>query len=113
MTPAQSADVRRKIVVEADGHWAEIRYEPFDSELLGVRIGRTVTPAAPQRRQLEALLQHLSAQAQAAEFDQLLSRVRASSFNEIWALESAGYLLMDVGVTFARRVDGPLQATAR
>jgi ribosomal protein S18 acetylase RimI-like enzyme len=111
-TPASST-VDGHIHVEAGDHWAQIRYEPFDSELLGLRVGRTVTSTRPGRRELETLLRRVEVQARAAGFDQLIRRVDASAFEEIWALESTGHLLMDVGVTFARRFDGPLEAMPR
>jgi ribosomal protein S18 acetylase RimI-like enzyme len=99
--PATLGDV----VVESGIHRGEVRYEPFDSELLGLVVGRTLAPADLRRRELERLLQTLADRAGEAGFDQLIRRVAASSFDEIWALESAGYLLMDVGVTFVRRLD--------
>jgi ribosomal protein S18 acetylase RimI-like enzyme len=95
------------LVVEADGHVAEVRFEPFDSALLGLRIGRTMVPDGIPRRALEALLRRVANRARAEGFDQLLRRVAAASFDEIWALEANGYELMDIGVTFARRFQAP------
>jgi ribosomal protein S18 acetylase RimI-like enzyme len=96
-------------VVESAGHRAEVRYEPFDSGLLDLAIGRAFVPDHLGRPTLRQLLLELAERAGDAGFDQLLRRVDASSFDDIWALESTGYLLMDVGVTFGRRFASPYE----
>jgi ribosomal protein S18 acetylase RimI-like enzyme len=96
-------------VVESSGHRAEVRYEPFDSGLLDLAIGRALLPDRVARPDQQRLLQSLAARADEAGYDQLIRRVDASSFDDVWALESTGYLLMDVGVTFARRLAGPYE----
>jgi ribosomal protein S18 acetylase RimI-like enzyme len=98
--------------VELAGHRAEVRYEPFDSGLLDLTIGRAFLPDGVAGPAQQRLLQELAARADAAGYDQLIRRVDASSFQDIWALESNGYLLMDVGVTFGRRFTGPYEPQA-
>lgn len=95
----------------AAGRAAGVRHEPFDSELLGVRVGRVETAPGLSGRDLAALLPGVAERARQDGFDQLIHRVPASSFEDIWALEAAGFLLMDIGVTFGRRFDGPVEAT--
>ncbi len=97
-------------IVDEAGHSIGLRDEPFDSELLGLRVGRLAPSPAIPPRHLEALLARVAEHAGREGFDQLLHRVPASSFEDIWALEAAGYHLMDIGVTFARRFDGPVEA---
>jgi ribosomal protein S18 acetylase RimI-like enzyme len=94
------------VVVESAGHRGLVRRDAFDSELLGLDVGRVDVPSDVSRPALERLLRALAGPAGEAGFDQLIRRVAASSFGDIWALESTGYLLMDVGVTFARRFTG-------
>ena len=97
-------------IVDEEGHSVGVHDEPFDSELLGLRVGRLAPSPAIPLRQLEGLLARVAEHAGHEGFDQLLHRVPASSFEDIWALEAAGYHLMDIGVTFARRFDGPVEA---
>lgn len=95
--------------VEHGGHRAVVSYEPFDSEFLGLVIGRAhVVGEGLDQAELEGLLRATSARSREAGYDHLLRRVPASAYADIWALESAGFHVMDVGVTFARRVDGSL-----
>jgi ribosomal protein S18 acetylase RimI-like enzyme len=94
------------VVVESAGHRGLVRRDAFDSELLGLDVGRVDVPSDVSRPALERLLRALAGPAGEAGFDQLIRRVAASSFGDIWALESTGYLLMDVGVTFALRFTG-------
>lgn len=99
--------------VSEDGHTIAILDEPFDSELLDLRIGRLAPSPDIPRPHLDVLLARAATRARSDGFDQLLHRVPASSSDDIWALEDAGYQLMDIGVTFARRLDGPRAASAR
>jgi len=100
------------ILVESAGHAGEVRYDAFDSELLELAVGRAVVAPNVFQPALERLLTTLADRAVEAGFDQLIRRVPAASFQDIWALESTGYRLMDVGVTFARRFQRPFEARA-
>jgi ribosomal protein S18 acetylase RimI-like enzyme len=106
MTPLTAME---DLVVDSGRLRGEVRYDSFDSELLGLVVGRAIVPADTPRDQLARLYRGLAIRAGAAGFDQLLRRVPASSFDEIWTLESTGYRMMDVGVTFARRLPGPFE----
>jgi ribosomal protein S18 acetylase RimI-like enzyme len=100
------------LTVRRGDHLGEVRFEPFDSELLGLAVGRTHLPAALPRREAQPLLRDVADVAAGAGFDQLIRRVPASSPDDIWSLESTGYELMDVGVTFARRLSGRVTAAS-
>jgi RimJ/RimL family protein N-acetyltransferase len=76
--------------------------EPFDSELLGWSIGRVAWTNATTVAAHAGLLCALHCEATEQGFDQVLRRVEVADRQAIWALESAGFHLMDVGVTFAR-----------
>ncbi|PYR80074.1 MAG: hypothetical protein DMF86_01715 [Acidobacteria bacterium] len=84
--------------------------EPFDSEVLGLRIGRIISLTAPSTTQYESVLKQVASRARRAGYDQILRRTLAQNLPEIWALERAGFELMDVGVTFARALRGALDA---
>lgn len=89
---------------------AVARFEPFDSDLLGMAIGR-VQAVTGDDGGLDATALGAVARAAADDgYDQLLRRVPATASREIWALEATGFLLMDVGLTFARRLRGPREA---
>lgn len=78
--------------------------EPFDSELLGLRIGRLRLPATDPTDRAK-LIADLAARGHVDGYDQLLSRVPLSALSDVWALESVGFEVMDVGVTFTRTID--------
>lgn len=84
--------------------------EPFDSELLGMRIGRVRRHETdPPDRPL--LVADLAVRGKSEGYDQLLSRVPLTALPEIWAHESVGFEVMDVGVTFARTIDPSFSAS--
>ncbi len=82
--------------------------EPFDSSVLGLRIGRIVSASAPSSSAWLALLAELGRRARLEGYDQILRRTGLENLPEIWALEGAGFELMDVGVTFSRTLRGPI-----
>src|SRR5688500_18975310 len=84
--------------------------EPFDSEVLGLRIGRIAAAAAPSRDDHRALLAELARQARGEGYAQVLRRTGFDRLPEIWALERSGFELMDVGVTFARALRAPIES---
>lgn len=102
MTQTGLPSTRQHLTVTEGDRRGEVVYEPFDSEFFELAIGRVLVPTGSP----EPLLRALSTAAADAGYDQLLRRVPASAFAEIWALESVGFRMMDVGVTFARSVDG-------
>jgi ribosomal protein S18 acetylase RimI-like enzyme len=83
--------------------------EPFDSAVLGLRIGRIGSISAPSCAGYRALLDELTRRAQRDGYEQILRRTGIENLPEIWALEGAGFELMDVGVTFSRTLRGPIQ----
>jgi GNAT superfamily N-acetyltransferase len=82
--------------------------EPFDSTVLGLRIGRIADTSAPSRDDYRVLFGELASRARADGYDQVLRRTGLDRLPEIWALERSGFELMDVGVTFGRVVRGPV-----
>jgi ribosomal protein S18 acetylase RimI-like enzyme len=82
--------------------------DAFDSAELGLRIGRIVALSARSTAAASALLQALAAHARRHGYQQVLRRTALSNLQEIWALESCGFEVMDVGLTFARVLGGPL-----
>lgn len=94
--PAVGADVGSQPVV--------FGRDAFDSDLLGLEIGRIREVHAASTHQYRALFDRLLAAAAADGYDQVLRRTSAGNVQEIWALEGAGFELMDVGVTFGQRV---------
>jgi GNAT superfamily N-acetyltransferase len=83
--------------------------EPFDTEVLGLRIGRIGSASAPSRDGYRALFDELAARATCEGYEQILRRTGLENLAEVWALEGAGFELMDVGVTFARTLRGPIE----
>lgn len=79
--------------------------EPFDSELFGLEIGRITGARAASTSEYRYLFEAVLCRARMAGYDQVLRRTAVSNLAEIWGLEGAGFELMDVGVTFAQRVE--------
>jgi ribosomal protein S18 acetylase RimI-like enzyme len=77
--------------------------DSFDSEILGLEVGRLIglSGGSPESRQ--ELLLRMSAEASAGGFEQVLRRTDAGALAEIWALERSSFELMDIGVTFSQR----------
>ena len=86
--------------------------EPFDSDVLGLEIGRIHELSATGLPGYETLLDSLTGRARALGYEQILRRVQVEAKEEIWALERSGFLLMDVGVTFNRPADSAFEAPA-
>ncbi len=78
--------------------------EPFDSDVFGLEIGRIQSARAATREEYRALFESVLAQARTAGYDQVLRRTPLEQLAEIWALEAAGFELMDIVVTFARPI---------
>ncbi len=78
--------------------------ESFDSEVFGLEIGRIQAAHASSSAGYRALFESVLLEARARRFDQVLRRTRLDSLPEVWALEAAGFELLDVVVTFARHV---------
>jgi len=83
--------------------------DDFDSQALGLRICRIVSLSAREPEEYHSLLSGLKARLRAQAWQQVLRRTELGHFAEIWALERAGFELMDVGVTFARTLPGEVQ----
>jgi ribosomal protein S18 acetylase RimI-like enzyme len=82
--------------------------EPFDSDVIHRSITRVTSLTAPSPAAYGALLAAVIRKAASLGVAQILRRVRLGDFQEIWALEGSGFEIMDVGVTFARKVEGPI-----
>lgn len=95
-----------------DGRGGRLAFGPehFDSSILGLRIGRILSLSAPSPERCRALLKELETRARSEGYDQVLCRAGLENLGDIWALERAGYELMDVGVTFARTIRGPIES---
>ncbi len=93
-------------VLAAEGDHAAVALarEAFDSELFGLEIGRIPAVRAASTAEYRVLFEAALSRARVAGYDQVLRRTAVSNLAEIWALEAAGFELMDVGVTFAQRV---------
>ena len=78
--------------------------EPFDSEIFGLEIGRIQAAQASSAAGYRALFEAVLSDARAGRYDQVLRRTSLLNLPEIWALEATGFELMDIVVTFARRV---------
>jgi GNAT superfamily N-acetyltransferase len=83
--------------------------EPFDSEIFHRSIARVLVAKAPSSFDHRALHAALAARAAALGVSQVLRRVAVADLPEIWALEGNGFELMDVGVTYARKLEGRIE----
>jgi RimJ/RimL family protein N-acetyltransferase len=102
-------DARRvtfALASDADGAAVAFAREAFDSELFGLEIGRVVQVHAPTAAAYRHMFESVRARATALGYDQVLRRTSVANLPEVWGLEGAGFELMDVGVTFARRLAG-------
>lgn len=77
--------------------------DSFDSEILGLEVGRLIVLSGRTLDSRQQLLRCMIAEASAKGFEQVLRRTDAGALVEIWALERSSFELMDVGVTFAQR----------
>jgi GNAT superfamily N-acetyltransferase len=83
--------------------------EPFDTAVLGLQIGRIASASAPSCGGYGALFAELARRARSDGYVQVLRRTGLENLTEIWALEGAGFELMDVGVTFSRTLRGLIE----
>jgi len=83
--------------------------EPFDSEIFARSIAKVLVGKAPSTLAHRVLYAALSARAATCGVAQVLRRVAVADLPEIWALEATGFELMDVGVTFARKLGGRIE----
>jgi ribosomal protein S18 acetylase RimI-like enzyme len=97
---------RLAFTLTAGGDHAAVAFarEAFDSELFGLEIGRIPVVRAASSAEYRTLFGAVMSRARLAGYDQVLRRTAVTNLAEIWALEAAGFELMDVGVTFAQRV---------
>jgi ribosomal protein S18 acetylase RimI-like enzyme len=100
------------LTIEGGGGGLAFGREAFDSELFGLEIGRILALWGPSPQDQEALLGELATRAAALGYDQVIRRVGCGDLPQVWALERSGFEMIDVGVTFARRLPGPIPATA-
>lgn len=82
--------------------------DTFDSELLHLRIARVLAAQAQTTVEFVELYRDLASQLSQAAYDQIVRRIAADNLSEAWALEQAGFELMDVGLVFARHLADPL-----
>lgn len=110
---APEASLTHVVVRLADGDAAlEFSRDAFDSAVFGLEIGRIVSIRAADPAERRALLDALNTQARARGIAQIIRRVPATDLAEIWALEGAGFAMMDIGLTFGRTLTGPIATPA-
>jgi ribosomal protein S18 acetylase RimI-like enzyme len=83
--------------------------ERFDSDILGLKIGRIFAAQSAHLEGYCVLLHQLVTRIKPLAYDQVLRRVPTTHSDEIWALERAGFELMDVGLTFGRDLSARLE----
>ena len=90
------------IVVSTEEASAVLRFDAFDSEVFDRSIGRMTELASSPVGDVETMVATAVEAASALGWDQLLRRISTSDLRSVWALERAGFELMDVGVTFSQ-----------
>ena len=96
------------VAVNGSGGAAATR-ESFDSDCLGVEIARVLDAWGGQPvEDLVRIYEELVRAARSRGYDQVLRRVPVERREEVWALETNGFELMDVLVTFAYHFQGYL-----
>jgi len=103
------------MVLELNGGQGRIvlRQDVFDSEVFERKIGRIAEARASSTADHMLLLRSLAEEAKAKDFSQLLRRTGGAERGEAWALERVGFELMDIGVTFGRRLGGIISPPVR
>jgi ribosomal protein S18 acetylase RimI-like enzyme len=96
------------LVGPGDATFVAFATDAFDSEMLGLRIGRILHTVARSAAEHQQLLRSLATSAKDRGYDQILRRVRADHAPETWALETVGFALMDIGLTFTKQLDEPI-----
>jgi GNAT superfamily N-acetyltransferase len=84
--------------------------EPFDSEVLHLTIARITSASASSADDYYNLFSEAARRLRREGYDQVLRRTSLGNLREVWALERAGFELMDAGVTFARTLDRRIDA---
>jgi ribosomal protein S18 acetylase RimI-like enzyme len=102
------SDIHFGLISEPDAAVA-FKAEPFDSELLGTRIGRIVGLRSGTVSGYDALLSALTGRARETGYAQVLRRTGLDQLTEIWALGRHGFELMDVGLVFGQILKGRLE----
>jgi ribosomal protein S18 acetylase RimI-like enzyme len=82
--------------------------DPFDSDALGLQIGRVLSLSAASLADRHALLVRMADHATRDQYQQILCRTNLDTLADVWALERAGFELMDAGITFARAIADPI-----
>jgi ribosomal protein S18 acetylase RimI-like enzyme len=90
------------IVLSIDEASAVLRFDAFDSEVFDRPIGRIADLRSRSVGDLETMIATAVEAACALDWDQLLRRTPTSDLRSVWALERAGFELMDIGVTFSK-----------
>ena len=83
--------------------------EPFDSDVLHLKIARITSAAPVSADEYATLAGNLARRLRREGFDQLLRRASFANLDEVWGLERSGFELMDVGVTFAQILRGRVE----
>lgn len=104
-----------RVVLELHGGEGRIVLEQdaFDSEVFERKIGRITEARALSTADHMHLLRSLIEKAEANGFSQVLRRTGGADRAEVWALERSGFELMDIGVTFGRRLGGIISPPVR
>jgi GNAT superfamily N-acetyltransferase len=98
----QTSDVELAWVSEPEPGAVTFKPEPFDSQLLGIRIGRIVSLRAMTAAGYDALLSALIRRVGQLGYAQVLRRTGLEHLQETWALGRHRFELMDVGLVFVR-----------
>ena len=96
--------------VDAAGATLRIDREDFDSDALGMQIGRVREIDPGPAAGAVAVLREGAAEARAAGFDQLIGSVPGDRIEEATDLGRAGFELIDLQVAFERPFHGPAVA---
>jgi ribosomal protein S18 acetylase RimI-like enzyme len=76
--------------------------DAFDSDSLGLEIGRVTVAGASSQTSYQQLFRRLADEADDLGYDQILRRIEEDDREESIALQRTGFELVDVGLTFAR-----------
>lgn len=106
----RASDLQLAFVLDGEESAAAFKAEPFDSELLGLKIGRITALSARSASSYNTLLSTLLQRVQDEGYAQVLRRTGIERLEEIWALGHHGFELMDVGVVFGRTLSSVLEA---
>lgn len=86
----------------------------WETDLLGRKIGLATSLDRPfLPKNANQVLRRMETKARTLKFELLVSRIDASRTQSLWAMESAGFLLVDVGVTFRYELDSDMVLSER